>query len=67
MDTLTLGDIIETPTGIITTYGRSQYLTSDFLCIDCRLRGASTKNRISGSDNLRTGAVDIIPNTAASH
>ncbi|GAB4024997.1 hypothetical protein GCM10028773_49430 [Spirosoma koreense] len=43
IDTLTLGEIRETPTGIITVYDRFLYLTAPFECIDCRLHGGVTK------------------------
>ena len=41
IDTLTPAQIQETPTGIITMYGLTRYLTASFACIDCRTRGGT--------------------------
>ncbi|MBD2757327.1 DUF4249 domain-containing protein [Spirosoma validum] len=47
-DTLTLRELQESPTGVVTTYyppppGSLQYITAPFACIDCRLRGGVNK------------------------
>lgn len=43
IDTLTVKQIQDAPTGIITAFEIGQYLTSSFPCIDCRYRGGVAK------------------------
>jgi len=42
IDTMTLSDIIQKQTAVISEYQRGLYFTSSYDCIDCRLRGGVT-------------------------
>ncbi|WP_332369299.1 DUF4249 domain-containing protein [Spirosoma telluris] len=54
VDTLGTGDILRDRPAIIDRYSPGLYFTTNEDCVDCRLRGASSKSLIFGSSDYRS-------------